>query len=448
MPGKVKSTIRKGRKSNLTINFLVISLLLPLLLAACGESQPQPTATPNIIAEITPLPTPVPLRPNRLELGSEASPWGEIARYEMGPDDKLVEVPVKPELSSDLSKWFEAAPSLAAFAGAGTAASNNLFKLSVKPEIAKALENGSLKYMPSLDGGIRGVVVDAKTGLISALPSLQKFSPLVSPTGIAFGIATVIISAQFMEEINKQFETVNKNIEDVKNFLEEKEYSTLTGDMRYINEVRTAMNEQRLDPAEIERYRNQLETVERETLQRLDFYKARMSSTADKFNQVKLDKTLFFFRDEDKIKELQNLISEFNSESNSYLTALSVRGLSAQVICALPESRQTAFSRMQEVRDDSKAWLTIQQNFYDAVEKRIPQMDGLFADSKTRDQFHDVAQKNKATASSAYGQVDNILYDTMSKVSAQLKEVDAPLQIVVELDDQGKIKKVSKLTGK
>jgi len=240
---------------------------------------------------------------------------------------------------------------------------------------------------------------------------------------------------------------LNQNIVDVKNFLEDKEYSIMQGNLKYLNDIRAAMNLHKIAPTDLEAFRNQLESVERESQQITEFYKTRMGRTSDGFNQVKLDKTLFFFRSEDKIKELQKYVTDYQAQSSSYLFALMVRGLSSQVRCALPESRELALGRIEDVRKDLKTLSQTQDAFYTQVEKRIPEMTGLFADSKTQDQFKELVGTGKAKAKEDFDKADKGLNEVVQKVNAQMLVDSQALALVVTLDGKGNITKTAKLVS-
>ncbi len=458
-------------KFNLPLSILLLATLLAsLVLTACGEQKPvasnspgpilspasstpnsvnSPLATPALIATpvstSTPVPSPTPVpQPNSLLLGNEDDPWGEITRYQELLNTVLQEVKLSATTLSDVKKLFAATPNLIKSPG-----SPNLYYLKLSPRLEQLYKSGSVDYIKSLEGGIRGIVRDPSTGKIVGQASLIGVGASLTNPATATALVVALLGAisyeLFIDQINKQFELVNKKLDDIKDFLQDKERSLLQGNIRYIDGIRNALNQQNLALTEIDRYRNQLENVEREILQSNELFKTQVSKAADKFNQVDLkDKNFFFFRDEDKVRELDRLINEFKQNSNSYLTALLIRGLGAQLSCALPESRQTALQRIEDSSKELDGWLETQQKFFDQVDKRSGAMDGIFADSKTPARFKETAKTGKETAQKAYDQIKSSFTDTIQKVKAQTQSPTQPLVLVVELDDQGAVKKVSK----
>lgn len=452
---------RKGRarfvSGKFSYMFIAIVTLLPAVLGACGEATVgsqtpvinRITATP--VATTAPIPTPTPeIAPNKLLLGSEANTWGEITRYEAGTGDKLEDISLTAENRESLSSLFVAAPALASVGG--TVAPNlksGTYTLSFKPEVTKGLQDGSLKFMNSLEGGIRPVVVDSK-GVIRGVATLKTVSGiavLANPATAVFGILSVIAASDYMSDINKQLETISKNVSDIKEFLEADKRSQLEGDLKYLNDIGALLNQQKITPADVESFRTQLETVERETLQLASLEKSLMEKTDKAFAEVKLDKKLFVFRNEDKIDELKKLLTDHKRQADSYLNALMVRGLASQIRCALPESRSIALTRLEDVRKELVSWNDAQAKFYSIVELRVPQMDGLFSDDKTRTQFLSEAKAGKQVASQDYTQLDKTFDNTIQKVKAQIDAFSQALGVVVTLDDNGKVVKTSKLVG-
>jgi len=467
MLGKVQASMglhikTKGKVGKAGLVLAVLQLC-GLALAACGDSAITPsTATPKIVLVTTttaaptvvvatqpppPSPTPVP-NPNKIVIGDEDSPWAEIVRYEPNPFDKFEDVNVNKEVNNSMAAMFVGAPALVALTK-GASFSANTYKLEFSPAIAKGLTSGSLQQMQSLEGGMRAIVVDSTTKQIVGHGSLiSTLKPTIGPPYVmVFMLLSGVLLDQFLPGINQQFEILNQNIVDVKNFLEDKEYSIMQGNLKYLNDIRSTMNLHKIAPTDLEAFRNQLESVERESQQITEFYKTRMGRTNDSFNQVKLDKTLLFFRSEDKIKELQKYVTDYQAQSSSYLFALMVRGLSSQVRCALPESRELALGRIEDVRKDLKTLSQTQDAFYTQVEKRIPEMTGMFADSKTQDQFKDLVAKGKAKAKDDYEKADKGLNEVVQKVNAQMLVESQALALVVTLDGKGNITKTAKLVS-
>ena len=368
--------MRAGIKLRLRVNLILI-LLLSILLSACGESKitvKEPTISTNPSPKAEP-------EPNQLLVGSDTDPLATITRYQSSSTDKLQEITLHKDVSAELATVFAGAATLTLAGGTPS----NSYTIRFNPTVQQILDNKTASLMPAGKFSNYAVAMDNTTGKILGLgKQIPVVSLVLGPGAMVFNLAAGILADQFMPSINDQFEILNRNVTDIKNFLQDNEYGQLEGNLKYLNDIRAVLNQHKISPNDLESFRIQLEAVERESRQTLSSLQAQMTRTSDSFKQVKLDKTLFFFRSEDKVKELEKYIGDYQRQASNYLFALMVRGLDSQVRCALPESRDIALTRIADVRNDLKTWLQQQNEFYSAVEKRVPEMDGLFADSKTQ----------------------------------------------------------------
>ncbi len=463
-PGERKQHhIYKGWR--LGTGLLLGSLLTPLMLNACGDisaTPSQPTrsisASPSATLEPTPTfaptstsippsPTPVPM-PNKLLLGSESYTWGEIIRYQPAGKDRLVELAINQELLKNLGNWFEQGPQLRAV-GAGVSNGSNIYAITVKPEIAKGLSTGSLTMMNSLEGGVRGIVVD-NANTIRSQVSLQPISGIKTfAVGlVAFQVMSFITAQGFLSEINQQLEALNRSINEIKDFLQQKERSALLGNLQYLDNIRVVLNEQKVSDTNFQDFRTQLENIERETLAAMIFAKGQTATAYTTYKETRIDKGfLTGTRDETKIDDFQKIVDTYKRESRNYYLALSVRGLAAQITSALPQSRDVALSRLEMVQKDLAGWREDEIKFYDEVTRRLPEMDGTLTNPEKQMRLGKQAEEGKTKANENYTNVNSSFSDTVQKVKAQIQEASQPLTLIVEFDSQGKVKKVSKLLG-
>ena len=439
------SLFRRKKIATLSFFAILFVLLAVLFLASAGSfsnnkapvlTSSSLTATEAPTFTPVPTPTPVPL-PNKILLGSDTEPWAEVTRFES--DLTLEEMTLHPTILEDLSTFLVAAPGLAQLGN-----STNTYKIVFPPSVISKINSGSYDFMKSANV-IYPVAINKTTGRIVSLGQVQvpSGSLLLGTGSLGFMLVANLLADQFLPGINQQFEILNQNILDIKTYFFDKEYGIIEGNLKYLGDIRTSLNQRKISPNDLESFRNQLEAVERESRQTLGFLQGQVSRAEDGFNQVKLDKKIFFFRDEDKVREMQKNIDDYQRQSANYLFALQVRGFGSQVRCALPESREMALSRIEDVRNELKTWVRDQENFYSGVEKRIPEMDGLFADSDTARRFNETASTGKAKAKENFDKADKNLVDTTQMVS--LMDNIQVSGLVVELDDQGKIKKASRL---
>jgi hypothetical protein len=177
----------------------------------------------------------------------------------------------------------------------------------------------------------------------------------------------------------------------------------------------------------------------------MNLLEGQLNETGEKVKNLTFDKSFVLFRNEDKVKTLKEAVTNFQNEANSYEAALLVRGLAGEIRCALPFKRDTALARLADVRKELTTWRDNYELFYRLVDQKIPQMNGLFADNKIQENLKETSRLGKLSATTEYTRVDASFALTIQKVNAQILEANQPLFIVGELDNQGQLKKVSKL---
>ncbi len=434
---------------------VLFQLLLPFILGACGDNSTpnsvnaNPTIAPSSVPNTSlSSSSPAPI-PNKLLLGSQDFSWGEISRYQPGSNDQLKVVALKPELTSALSSWFDNAPKLEPLSSGGNP---SVYLLSIKPELRKGLADGSLKFMNSLDGGVRGALVDSKTNIIRGQVSLQPIGGAVGASaigivgGTVFQLLTAVSAQSYLIEINQQLVSINRNLEEIKQFLQDKEYTALTGNLDYLTRIRDLFTQQNINETDLQPFRNELEKIERESLQAMSLAKTQMDKNFTAYKDTKIDKGLFgTTRDEKKIDEFEKLTGTYEVAAKNFYLALTVRGLAAQITCAMPGSQSAGLSRLEDANKTLAEWNENKGKFYELVKARIPEMDGFLVNSKKQDNFQKFATTGKTTTSQTFAQANTAFSSNIQLVKSQIQESSQPLLLLGELNTQGKLIKVSQV---
>jgi hypothetical protein len=445
-PGIVKVTGSPGPTLNQASPIQAIptatALPTPTIVPPTPTAVPTPTIppTPTIVPTptIPPTPTPVPI-PTSLLLGPQGSEWGQITLYLSKASDRLEGLPLESGLQTDLSSWFQYAPMLIRTSSATN--SNYQYVMKIESKLFKDVLNG----LP--DSNIIGSQVRAgyatNSSNLAQLP-LSVAGRLLSPLSI-LNLIKLISDLLNGANLDQQLDVITNKLDEIKGFLEAKEQAAIQGNFKYLNNLVVSLKQFKPDDEELKTYLAQLETIERESLQSMSLLEGQLKDSAEKVKNSTFDKSFVLFRNENKVNMLKDAVTDFQNKAGSYEAALLVRGLAGEIRCALPFSRDTALTRLADVRQELTNWRDNYQQFFQLVDQKIPQMDGLFADSKTQESLKELSKQGKLNSSNEYNRVDVFFADTIQKVNAQVKEASQPLYIVVELDSQGQLKKVSKL---
>jgi hypothetical protein len=142
----------------------------------------------------------------------------------------------------------------------------------------------------------------------------------------------------------------------------------------------------------------------------------------------------------------EKLVEDYERQARNYLIAASVKGLAAQTRCALPSSRTLAIERLNVLQNELFTWDEKQQEFYQLIEKRSPELKDWFDSgrkkqerlkSKTKTSYESLNQTSK--------QVHELVLQTTHAVQSQLQDTIQSVSLVVELNKEGQITKTWKL---
>lgn len=400
---------------------------------------PTPAATPTAIPTPTPVPptpTPVPL-PTSLLLGQVGNEWGQITVYQPAATDRLEKLSLQSDVEEGLGNWFQYAPMLSRTSSIGN---GNQYLLKIEPQLLKDVLNG-LPVANIIGSEVRAGYAAGSTPV--RLP-LSQASKLLRPDPI-FGVIEWISGQIFQPEITKQLDDISSKVDEIKGLLEAKEQASIQGNLKYLNDLAGNIKLFKLDTEDLKIYLAQLETIERESLQSMSLLEGQLNSSSETIKTLSFDKSFVLFRNEDKVKQLNKAITDFKNQASSYETVLLVRGLAGEIRCVLPYSRDVALARLADVRGELTGWRGRYQQFFQLVDQKLPQMDGLFADNKTQENLKETSRLAKLDSENEYIRVDAFFAGTIQKVNKQVQEASLPLLIVAELDRQGKLKQASKL---
>jgi hypothetical protein len=397
-------------------------------------SQPKDVSTPIYQIEAD-------TNPHTIPLGNINDPWGEIARYQKTEMDSYEEIQVNEKTLIGFSSWFQQAPNLAQ---SGAQMMLNSYTLTFKPEIAKGIADGSFNMMKSLDGGIHAIAVDGKH-VIQGAGSLNPATGLKSIASVmaVWQVLAAVTAQKFLADINKQLVKINKDLDGIKNFLENQQYSVLIGNLEYIRGIQDTLNSQSFNNVEFGAFLNQLEDIERECTQIMRALESRMAIVYDNLEKQPLGAILNV---QDNFIKLKELIIDNERISRSYLIAVAVKGLASQTRCAIPSNRYLALTRLSTLQTELSAWNENQQKFFQLVGKRLPKLTNWFDGGEDeRRQLKEEKDRSRDSLTEMDKYIQKLVLETKNNVRNQIQEISQPLTLLVQLNEDGQIIKTWKL---
>ena len=366
------------------------------------------------------------------------------------PLDDANEITLNQSLRSMLGVVFNNVPNLVSSAlAAGTMlASNNpvtYYTLKLDPAMAKGFANGTLSLMPAIGGGVRGEVVDAK-GIIRGQVSLMSASGFnaLAATTFAWQLVSLVTVPKYLSDINRQLTELNSQVTAVKDFIEEKEFTTITGNIDYLREVHHNLGSHQPDAQELSHFFSQFETIERETLQTLNLFETRLGNICKAVKDHKLGRIVSVIPKNKKAKGLQDPINDYTHFSEGFLLALFVRVTVAQVKGALPGGNyDLSMDRLANTRTRLAKWQDQQIEFYNLINSRIPELKSLLTGENLQSDFSLQASLGKMKTADTFQQLDTAIGNIEQSLT---NWYNLPTSIVVELNSQGQFNRVFRLS--
>jgi hypothetical protein len=451
------------RRQTLFVLSLLIFIVMSLVLAACGESAkptpvsgnlantpatatvaptytplptytalptytPFPTSTPLPTATPMPTATPVPL-PTKIVLGDANEPWGEIVRYEPNSVMQLQPLPIDSRLQEDLKPWFKEAPGLVSMPGVKT---DSGFLLTILP-VAKPWVQSTFKQLTPTISKMAG----SKAIPVAAL-GLNPVSMIL--------LLNSVLSTVYLISINEQYKEINSNLSAIRSHMNNKDYSELAGNINYLNLMLVNLNDNKLTDENLKTLIQQLENIEREGQKAQVFAEQQMSDAQSSFEGIKFEKNAVVFANNGAIANAGQRLDEYRIASNIYYLALSARGLSANIMAAIPSNHNLALSRLQDVRKQLNEWKDRTGAFYKKVDERDGKMREI-SDSSNYNSFAEKLKTHKTGVSELHQKLGERVDQTVALVQTQINEADKPVRVYVELNADGSIKAAHKLNS-
>lgn len=395
-------------------------------------------------AAVTTLPPMSQGRPTKLIIGDNNKPLIEITRFQSSQAIKFEDVILNDDLKASFASFMLQAPSMAMNV-ANMASSKYLVQFSA--EVSQGLANGSLRYMKSFEGGVKAVAVNS-SGKIVELGRINQVSGLNPATaGLAVWQVMAVITAQkYLSDINKKLAKLESGIEYIKNYLKDERLGKLYGNFNYLRQIANSVRNQTITEIDYNTFNNQLEHIERESLQIMEALELQLN---DPLKNIKVQK--FDGRGvEDHFNAAKQYIKDFENNACPYLTAMYVRTVAARVKCALPVDRKIAELRVDELKQKVEKQRQYLNNFDKEVRRRIPSLRGAFSfddtDKEYQNKLRTCLDSSLNTVKETVDEIEESISSTKEIVKKQMEEFQKPLQLEVTLKENGDIDNIKKIT--
>lgn len=288
--------------------------------------------------------------PTSIEVGLEGCSFIEIATPAQDAAEDILlrseEVALTSDVSRQLGGMLREVPNLSLL-NAAYGVSKTSVEIIVKPELAKAMNDGSATFMRSKEvaGAFRGPIVDGSNKVVGqASFRVDDAAKVASIATCLWQVAAIATSQKYLADIDRRLAGIEKGLGDVKGWLYDKETAKIASNAYWMKQHLDSLKALSLDAGDWVVIKSQLETIERESVEATLFF----CDQAAKLN-VELQKP--FFDNRHKLDENRTALTEqMDHLAKCYAAAtaaLFVRGMANQARLVLSGS-----THLQEPRID------------------------------------------------------------------------------------------------
>lgn len=366
---------------------------------------------------------------------------GTVTRFTGSPQGKREEVVFDPRLRDGVLAFLHGAPALASAAGQLL---TNSYTLRFTAEASKGLANGSLSMMRSLEGGIRGNVINEKRRVV-AQASLDSMSKAGAAALAVWQVLAIVTAQKFLADINKRLASIERGISDVKQWLEQERLGRIQGNFSYLKQLVEAVQRRDLTDTDIAAFTAQLESIERESQQIMVSAELPLDQCFTNFKQMPL--TGMWLKDHSRAA--QEAVVTFEQRAKEFHLAAFVRGAAIQVRSALPLTQGVARLRLDELGADLQRQAERQKAFLEIVSERIPELKGEFSwdstDAEHQQELRSLLYRAECNVAEDSQSLSEALQTLKVRLQLELDLGSEPLELVATLDATGALARLERV---
>jgi hypothetical protein len=315
-----------------------------------------------------------------------------------------------PEISRGLSSIIEELPQAI---DTGLDIAKPQYRVFLKKSFREGVQNGSLEMMKSNGpaGGFRLNVINGETKKIVGQGSIVRSGKWRRYLSGGFQIVSFVAGQSHLAEISQRLNQIETTTEDIRDHLADERQGALKGKIKYMKEVLQTLREADLAPEEVTTFNNQLETVERETLEVIEALSEEFDRRGLAIEDLDPEEFKLFWRLSKNKEQTTDEIDRYSSTVRRLETALWVRLIAAELKTYLPIDHQLLCRRRQSVRDMIKHIRVQHQESIDTAKEKASQLKGSVATEETTQAVRE--------------EVDERIEESFGPIKTRLEKMDA-----------------------
>lgn len=334
----------------------------------------------------------------------------------------------------------------------GNLLATTTYEIVFHPDVQLQLSMGMAEVMSAMDGGYYTTAVNSH-GTIIGHGSHHRISG-VNPGNLALGvwqIMALVTSQKFLADISYGIGKINRELQEIKCWLQEEQYNQIEGNFRYLKSIASDIAAQRYEEGQVTTFNTQLEAIIRETLQLTASFDKRQMKYRDEISNLKVTGRGYAKHKE----EIETKIAETLRFAQYRIATLHLLGIVAQLRCALPVDPNLSSTRLADLAMLCEELSASQTVLKETLNSKIVSLQSTkwnVLNFKKNEMHQNDHLSLSVDLNKKYSEVVSYLEETTDAIKAaqnvllqRKKLAQGPRRLMVTLNDRQKIQQIQQL---
>jgi hypothetical protein len=272
---------------------------------------------------------------------------------------------------------------------------------------------------------------------------LSGFST-VQAVGAVWQLLATVTLQRFIADINNRLTRLEAGVAEIKSWFEGEQLALLTGNIRYLRNIQQWITTATPSSVEATVLGGQLEAIDREANRSMEFMRRQLEGVLGAIAAREVASRGLA----ENSRAVSELITRYERWSRALLAAAAIKGLCAQLRCALLYGRELALIRIEGLRTDLHDQERLHREFHRVVLRRIRTLRSRWSRASTILEQQELLRRLLKETSSSIRKQALGLHEAIETTAQNLKISvleSERVALVVDRDDQGGIRKIGRL---
>ena len=372
---------------------------------------------------------------------ASGEPLARVARLPGNALAAGAPLPIHPGLRASLSPFL--GPALQAMS-AGVQVTSALRVVSVRfsPEVARMISSGAAQQMHSAStpGALRAVAQSADGRIVGNAELLSGTNWALLGT-VAWQVAAIVTAQKFLVEINDKLAKITVGVKDLRDFLDDKEFSGLVADIRYLQLRASALGRGEVEFGERSVIATQLESIENRCNRCFSLCRRQLERRVHDVKKLQPGASSWWSTDESS-QAVKAAIEAGSRQAAVLVMAAQVRLVAIRLRDSLHLNHQISAGLLTVLQDDVRDARHLWADFQSAVRGVSEGLSATFEwESTTKQQRDSVMHSLRENTEQML-----IMFASVTKNAALESGTGSDLELLLAVDAKGEIIEASTLS--